>query len=1417
MDLANEATNASGNAEANQEKWEESLSGKMQKISTQWDSFWLNFYDSGATDAVVDSIVKITGALDDLSSTIGGGTTMGLLLGGGLALNAKFRPLQNILKLLKGDLSGVTSAVKNLKESGGQVVSFLSSLSPMTKIAAGVATAAVAAYAIYQKKQAEALANAQKSVQQFSENNNSLNQNIAKVQELKESLASGTLTEQEAYQAKSDLLSIQNQLTESYGSQAEGIDLVNGKLDDQIQKMQQIQVDEAKKQINEEGSQINKAQDKMGEEQRYNLATTGVLSKNAASKEIKSVADEFEKAGITLKNTGAGAYEIKFVGNAEDAEKTINDFMNRIREKEDEFFNNGGDESQRHYFENIISSSEDALEKNQKILDDNEELAKQGAIAEMMAKGYGKDKPIQIYEDYKKAVEDYNEALKSGDTSSIEKAKKAFDDVSSSVANVTKGHSDWKSVFDDIGDSLDTASIKVNDFKEALGKSKDIDTSVFKDLTDADLKGISFDDKTTAKGEEALKAVVDKAIELGVVSDDSAESVQKVVDILVEMGVTASVSTDSLMASFQSAQESIEKTVTDISSLQTILSESMSGSGISSDNLKAFREMFGDDAEKALERTANGYHINQKALAELQAQQKENVKTDYLEALADQQEALRKVNEQIAEAAFKGSDISGLLEQKSGIESNISSLQDLAMQYKAATSAYQQWQAAMSGGEEGDMYDSIYGNIESADELLSKGLIGTNKFREFADLISNQDLSKASAEEAAAAYEEAIPKIKRYFTEGEQGAVNFLNDVQNLNSEWAHLNEDGNWELNVDDQQLADSLNLDVEAIQAIMRKLKDYGFVVNLDEPIASLEELKSSAQSAKEALDGMNDTSLDGINLESDSFSEVTDQIGQVKDYIQEIEDSDLEPDVKADKLEKANQILEYLVGLQDELGSKEIELNINADEIDDAIEKAQSALDEFKNEDGTVDVSVEGAGEAVNNLQALLYAKEQLNQPAIMNVDSSAFEGALGEGIAKVQEFEAAVQQLNVQKELQAQGVDIDTSAAEQKVATLAGELRGLDGETKATLGLDTSEADTALANLQNSADINGTLTVNSDDLTTIQNTIISIPAEITGDKPADEEKTVTYNAKIIGDKPKNENMDVTYTAAITGNIPKDEDRDLTYHIIFDGSLPSYNGTANPSGAAFAHGTSNSIPTKNNWKTKKSEIALTGEVGQELVVNGNRWWTVGDKGAEFSYIPSGSIIFNSKQTKELLGQGYTNSRGTGNPSLSGLADLSGTAYSSATGGFYNRKNQTSTSGSGSSNKSSSSSKSSGNSNSNSNSNSDSEKDFEEIKDWIEIYLKRQERITNRLTDAIEDAVGLVDKQSATNAAIAQVQAEIAANQKAMAAYQNKANSIGLSESYKKQVRDGTINIETIKDEDLKDKIDDYTEWYLYECHVA
>lgn len=1306
---------------------------------------------------------------------------------------------------------------------------------PLILVTAGV-TAAVSAYSAYQQSVQESVSSAKEAGQKFSENTSSLQDNIAKVQELRSQLASGTLSESEAYQAKSDLLSIQNQLSDSYGSQAQGIDLVNGKLDEQIAKMQSLAQEEAKKYLNEEKSGIDKAQSEMNKNRGYNLGTFSnwdIRSKDTKNtlEKVKYIADQIKGIDFGTDERGQGAI-FKFTGKAENAEESINSFMDKIRDLKSEMQDNGQDTT---FLDNILDQSSKSLKKNKDILDEYQDINKQALEAQMTSEGFGKNKPATVYDDYKNAVEKYNDALTSGDTSKIESAESAFNKVKESVNSVTKSYPEFKSLFDEVGESLDKSAVKAYDFQKALNDSsmKDV-VSQFKDLQDVDLKGISFDDKTTAKGEEALKSVVDKAIELGIVSDDSAESVAKVVDMLTEMGLTGTVSVDALNESFSKAQTSIQQTMSDLDSMKSIMAESVTGSGISADNVKAFKEMFGDDASKALEQTANGYHINRKALEQLQEQQAQGTKTDYLSAIAEQQEALRKVNEQMAKAAFNGEDISGLQSQRQGIEDNISSLRDLAYQYQTATSAFQQWQDAMSGGEEGDMYDSIQGNLESAESLYEKGLTGTNKFREFVDLMSNKDLSNASNEDIVSAYEEAMPKIKRYFTEGQEGAQNFLSDIQNINKEWAHMNEDGLWEINFgagNDQEIADALGIDVEAVQSIMRKLSDYGFDINLDQPVASLEELKSSAESAKEALDGMNDTSLDGINLDADSFSAVTDSIDKVKEYIQQIQDSDIEPEVKTEKLQNANAILEYLVEKQQELGSSDIEIGVNIDEVNSKITEAQSALDQFKNSDGVVDLSVEGAQQAADNLQSLLYQKEALqNSSVVLNIDASQVDGSVGDAISKLQEYQTAVNNLNAQTELQKAGVQIDTSDAQAKVQQLASQIQGIDAETKAKLGLDTSEFNAALSSVTNTKiDVKAGVNLDTSSLGTIQSTISAISpkmlvkagvdkSQVDGYQPSDKNSKVKYkvdSSAVDAFKPANKNATVTYSVVVAGQVPGDKTRTLTYNIKTNGSVSSANGTAHSLGTAHAKGTTN-VSSNGNWGLRKDEPrALVNELKPEIIVRDGEPFIVNGGDPAFTSLKKDDIVFNGEQSEALLKNGYVTGS-HGKLAYEGGAHSLGSAFSNGTGKFNvkssgSKANSTSLKKKNSSSSKSSGTKSSGSSKSSSNSSSDSTKDkTEEVIDWMEVYLNEMSRATEIAVDNIDRAIGLASKQAKAYEAIGKVQEEITANQRAADKYLAKANSVGLNETYASKVRNGTLDIETITDEDLKKKIDDYKTYY-------
>lgn len=241
---------------------------------------------------------------------------------------------------------------------------------------------------------------------------------------------------------------------------------------------------------------------------------------------------------------------------------------------------------------------------------------------------------------------------------------------------------------------------------------------------------------------------------------------------------------------------------------------------------------------------------------------------------------------------------------------------------------------------------------------------------------------------------------------------------------------------------------------------------------------------------------------------------------------------------------------------------------------------------------------------------------------------------------------------------------------------------------------------------------------------------------------------------------------------------------------------NGTANVNGTtgrAFARG---------NWRTKKSERVLVGELGKEIIVTpNNQWYTVGDSGAEFTNIPRGSIVFNHRQTEELLKNGKVTSGGGRAKALSnGTAFVGGTAFSRGYGGgLWTNSSTGKTYGSSSS---SSSSKSS----------SDSAKDdFEETFDWIEIAIDRVERAIDQLdTKANSIYRSWSERNSNLTSEISKVNSEINLQQRAYQEYMNAAAGVGLSSSWAAKVRNGTIDISTVKDEVLAEKIKDYQNWY-------
>ena len=185
------------------------------------------------------------------------------------------------------------------------------------------------------------------------------------------------------------------------------------------------------------------------------------------------------------------------------------------------------------------------------------------------------------------------------------------------------------------------------------------------------LKGLKLDavDVLDALVTEGMQAGENELLKLaeawGLTAESSEEEIQSFIEVLNQAGVVSGEVADSAeiaSKSFDSYSTSVQNARENLATLKDIMAESVSGAGISAENVSKFREIFGADADadKALERTANGYHLNKKALAELQVQLDEMTKTDYLSALSDQYTELQNIEAKIASAEILGQDTSGL-------------------------------------------------------------------------------------------------------------------------------------------------------------------------------------------------------------------------------------------------------------------------------------------------------------------------------------------------------------------------------------------------------------------------------------------------------------------------------------------------------------------------------------------------------------------------------------------------------------------------------------------------------------------------------------------------------------------------------------------------------------------------------------
>lgn len=1372
LELEKKAVNSSGTAMEINEKRVDSIDGKMQKLSATMTEMY--------NDAFSDEMIK--GLLDFATALVEVADNFGLLQGALAAVGA----------------GAMANTVGRIVANWGTIAAFFTN--PIT-IGAGVVGGIVAVASAYKNSVSEMVDSAKQAGDAWEESNSSIQSNIEKITDLRTALDSGTLSEQEAYDVKSQLLEIQSSLTEAYGLESGSLDLVNGKYDEQIAKLKELADVQANQFLNENRDGIKTAKKKMTENQQYELGE--VWTNSEEFKGIKEIVDKYSDKGITGEDYN-GTYRIKFEGDATQAESVLQSFATDVRAFQQEVGESGTTEL-------ILDRTSDALKDSTDILDEYQELYNQAMKADLQTDktDFGGKTAAEWLNNYAKAVENYNDAVSSGSTEEVVNAKDYYNKINNSVQGLLKGSnlSQYSALFEDVSGQLDKAAIKANEFNTALntdtnneflnGYQKHIQ-SVTDDIKKLDMSDVEFKAAINTGDIDSINYLAQAAETAGISTDALVSS-------LVNLGVLSgnpSGAVEEVSSSIDDFRTSVEDAIEAQDNLKSAFISSKSATGLTTEEIEnvtdAYKDLEGFDAETLFENTANGVHLNTDAMKLLNEQLEATTKQGYLEQIAAKQ---KEINDLLSENPQ--ADVSGLQEE-------LSTLQQLSAQYDAATSAYNNFIKAQSGGNERDSYENVAKSYESMKETLEQGWYGDESLNSYLDLMLSVSQrtgdAQADFEKLDKTIEGTSHSLLDYFVFNKDdklvtdGLFDFLDDVNTkLGDEYAKIGEHG-YEFDFTGeklQEVADMFGTTPEMIQLFERAMIDAGMAVelggnDLNDYASKMDELTQKTDEAKEKLkemqkegNGQISSSLDlDYNAAEMSLDGITAKIEELKQERITVE---------------ASGNTEGLQAIDDEISAlqnQQIYMSIQT-QVDSgtSIDELLSMEDEQLSATLSIDTSqVDAARKQLESLNGeTAEASVSVNQPKEATVKVTPEQ----------EEIEVKVKDATVKVTPDPEEVEVSVKPVPVQTDNVEGQTDGITVKVH----VDSSEEQ----NYQ-PQDKEATVTYNKDS---------SIPDDyVAPDKSAIAKYSVdAWN--VYSWTPPTKTGTVVYQVRTSGSIL--------------GALGRADGTLTPAlSSGTAYNVLNMKPAYANGKVAldKNEQAVVNELGTEGIIRNGRLFAI-PGGMHMENLKKGDIILSAKQMKDLFSgkdAGHARAYADGT-----VGQWFANAYDSGTGGTRRPSSGVKThtlSGKSSSKQQTTSSTTETKQNTSAvNTNTKAVKQSSQAFDWIRVALDRAKSKVEEIAATITDFVSSAYKSAQLQKQITAIDNEIVANQKGYSAYLEKANSVAkkykyqddngnarslsIPSKYKKLVQNGTFSVEdmdtsTAYGKALAEAVQKYQEYY-------
>lgn len=1176
-----------------------------------------------------------------------------------------------------------------------------------------------------------------------------------KITELQGVLNDHSSTVEEVADAKSQLLDIQSQLSEKYGSEASGIDLVNGSLEKQLSILDEIGKSEFYKtqaDVNDKswkdvfadglsavGSFITHGQIKnnwnvdksdqiMRDYQSYHGKFTQTLNNKELNDYMKSLG--FNTAEIT--GTDASTL-VSFNDNVEDVVANLE----KVDAKVQELAKSGKiTEDEMNKFRSSLSDVSDeanTFESEHKDFVDSKTF---------YDKIYQNDDLLNLYKNLTQAQQDYQDAVVSGDESAINKSLQSYQDYYEQIDSMATDEAANR-YLSNLYDSTNSA-MKQNMFDKAMEtNSVEVADSVnkikeaYSGLSEAQLQSTEEVQALAEQYGVSADYVVNKLKEVGAIQSDQykelyaqfGDRLKTLTNDQLEIGYTiknyGDMDFDQFKAKIEESQR-IASNEIDIKSRTNL------------DNYNTAKEggSQSDDYDS--------YVAMMKAGKELAAAGKKGTEEFKAAAIAFSENGMDDIDDWNENLAYLGKYFT---EDASGAQAFIDTLK--GMTYADGKTPFAKL------NEDGETYTLNLQDMQYMAEQLHMPL-------EMLSVLLQNLQSYGFSDSYFGTMEDGLDKLSSKSLELAEAKAKLSTMDPNQGTEY-----------------------------EAQKQKVKDLtDEITTLKDGIKQLREEEEKQPADTGALEGA---------------QSLADQYNAAK--------SDEEKTAIKQSMDKyAN---EYNVRFNFTTKG-EAEVSRSIEDINSDIDQARATLEKLSQDNGgKLNMDDSEVQDAVKQMQDLIAEKQTAEAPAIMQIDASGLDGEVQDAVQKLQNVQNIVNQIEQAKVVPG----ADTSQLESELSSAIADVKNLSPDITAKLNLNTaeiqSEADTVQAKITAHASIseNDLNTIK----TTVAAVDPQLAIDASDEKA--NAKLNDIIAKINSSTGQIQvSADLSSAINAVARWSPDPKTITVYENIVSSNRVRYRGQqANGTFHGYAKGTNVSIPKDETALVNEVETEALLRDGILYEIPGGAHTVPLKKGdvifnnKQLDQLKQHGYVTSNGGHGKLVGGGFAD--GTMHGYFGGSSGRIG-GYSGFTGTSSSKSSSKSKSSSTSSRSVASATKAvSKNTDAvskNTSSNDDLSKQFDKAQDWLERYIKAFEDQQDQLERLRSDIYDNYKQQNdVINQEISLIKGFQSQYSKMYDTYMNQAYKSGLSKSYQDKVISGQINIEDISDETLKTRIEEFQKW--------